>query len=160
PTLKLRCSANMQNCPVERLATHRRAGSVSDGRFSVAYASGSSNFLNAREKPITDMHQAIAVSGGLRVVRHPDHAAPSLLGEAAQQIKNLAAGGRVEVAGGLIAQYRFRLQHQSAGDGHALHLAAGHLLRMMLGAMSQTHALQRGDRLFQRPTARLSVEEQ
>jgi hypothetical protein len=59
--------------------------------------------IDAGEKSIADVYQTIAVGGGLRIVRHHDDAAPSAFRKAAQQVQDLAAVGRIEVAGRLIA---------------------------------------------------------
>ena len=77
------------------------------------------------------------------------------LRQAAQQGQDLLAVGRVEVAGRLVAQDRLRLGDQGAGDGDALHLAAGHLLGEVLGAVAQADAVQGGARPPARPGLRL-----
>ena len=47
---------------------------------------------------------------------------------APEQIENRSAGGRIQVSRWLIGQKQPRVVNQGAGDGHALHLAAGKLV--------------------------------
>jgi hypothetical protein len=60
-----------------------------------------------------------------------------------QQVQHLFAGGAVEVAGGLVGDDQRRVGHQGAGDGHALLLAAGQLVGVVVGAVGQAHHGQR-----------------
>ena len=60
----------------------------------------------------------------------------------AQQLHDLAAGRRVEVAGRLVGQQDPRLARSSPGDGRPLHLAAGQLARLVLEPMAQADAVQ------------------
>ena len=53
---------------------------------------------------------------------------PVLAVELAEELHDLVAGLRVEVAGGLVGQDQLRVVDQRAGDGHALLLAAGQLV--------------------------------
>ena len=63
--------------------------------------------------------------------------------------EDLVGGLAVEVAGGLIAHQQLRVRHQRARDRDALLLAAGELARLVLGAVGETHHLQRdGDVLL------------
>ncbi len=52
---------------------------------------------------------------------------------------DLVAGGRVEVAGGLVGQQDGGVVDQRAGDGHALALAAGKLVGLVVHALFQVH---------------------
>jgi hypothetical protein len=58
------------------------------------------------------------------------------------QFDDLAAGGGVEVAGRLICKQYLRLDDKSAGDRHALLLAAGEVLGQVIHALRQSHAPQ------------------
>src|SRR5579864_7564531 len=59
-----------------------------------------------------------------------------------EEAKNFLSGGGVEVAGGFVAQQNGRAKNESAGDGHALALAAGKLVGTMVRADLESHALQ------------------
>src|SRR5438132_6121299 len=48
--------------------------------------------------------------------------------QVAEEVEDLAAGLRVEVAGRLVGQQQRRLVHQRAGDGDALALSSGQLI--------------------------------
>src|SRR3546814_5700247 len=49
----------------------------------------------------------------------------------------------VEVAGGLVADQQRRIGHDRAGDRHALLLAAGQLVGLVLRTVAKAHQLQR-----------------
>ena len=58
-----------------------------------------------------------------------------------QQVHHLFAILGVEVAGRLVGEDQLRSGHDGAGDGHPLLLTAGELLREVLGAVADGHAL-------------------
>ena len=60
-----------------------------------------------------------------------------------QQAHDLLAVGGVEIAGGLVGQDQLRGGDEGAGDGDALLLAAGELLRPVARAMPHADPLQR-----------------
>ena len=68
------------------------------------------------------------------------------VGAFAQQIQDLVAAGGVEIAGGLVGDEDFGRMHQGAGDGDALHLAAGELMREGAGLFGQAHPAQAVER--------------
>ena len=78
--------------------------------------------------------------GQLRIVG--DHNHQPLLGNFFQNLHNLLAGFRIQGAGGFIRQNNLRVVHQGSGDGHPLHLSAGHLPGALPQLVSQTHLLQ------------------
>ena len=59
-----------------------------------------------------------------------------------QETHDLGAGGRVQVAGGLVGKDQRRLVDQRPGYGHALPLPARELGRLVLHPVGQTHRLQ------------------
>ena len=79
--------------------------------------------------------------GQLGVVGNHDHQA--VLCHFLQQLHYLLAGLGVQRAGGLIGQQDVGVVYQCAGNGHALHLAAGHLAGLFVALVAQTHRLQR-----------------
>ena len=66
---------------------------------------------------------------------------PSCVDRVAQQREDLAAGGRVEVAGRLVGEHHARARDERAGDGDALLLAAGELGRAVGEAVAEADRL-------------------
>ena len=62
-----------------------------------------------------------------------------------QDLHDLHAGLRVQGAGGFVRQHDVRVVHQGAGDGHPLHLAAGHLGGLFHELVPQPYLLQGSD---------------
>ena len=77
----------------------------------------------------------------LRVVRNHDH--QPVAGDFLQKLHHLHAGFAVQRAGGFVSQQHVRVVDQRARNRHALHLPAGHLRRLLVKLVAQTHALQR-----------------
>ena len=73
------------------------------------------------------MHGSVGPGGHLRVVGNEHDGLPALL-EAAEGLHHELARGGVEVARGLVGEDDRRVVHKGAGDGDALHLAAGELV--------------------------------
>ena len=71
-----------------------------------------------------------------------DHNHQTILGDLLQQLHNLHRGLRVQCAGGFVCQQDLRVVDQGAGDGHALHLTAGHLVGLFVKLIAQTHLFQ------------------
>lgn len=67
-------------------------------------------------------------------MRDNQHRCPQLLAQVVDQFQNFPAGLRVEIAGRLVSQQDRRINRQSPGDGDALSLAAGELVREMIEA--------------------------
>ena len=65
------------------------------------------------------------------------------MGNLLEQLHDLHRGLRVQRAGRLVGQQDLRVVHQRPRDGHALHLAAGHLIRLLAQLVAQSDALQR-----------------
>ena len=88
-------------------------------------------------RPVARMPTARGVAPGqLGVVGHHHDGRPAGV-EPLEQGEDLVAGGRVEVAGGLVRQDDRRLAHQGPGDGDALALAARELARPVAAAVPQ-----------------------
>ena len=73
---------------------------------------------------------------------------PRSLPQAPEDLHHFVAGRRVEVAGGLVGEQERRLRDQRAGNGHALLLAAGELVGMMVRAVGEPHRVERRHRAF------------
>ena len=61
----------------------------------------------------------------------------------AEDVEHLGAGGRVEVAGGLVGQHDGRLADDGPGDGHPLALTARELRRAVPQAVGEPDPLER-----------------
>ena len=59
-----------------------------------------------------------------------------------QNFHNLHAGRRIQGTGGLIRQQNIRVIDQCTGNGHPLHLPAGHLVGLFMQLIAQPHLLQ------------------
>ena len=94
-------------------------------------------FLNLT---IPEMKDAVGVRGHFAVVRHQNHGLPFGM-EPLDQLHNLGAGARVEVAGGLVGEQDGRVAHQGARNGHALALTSGKLIGPMIHTLNQFHLL-------------------
>ena len=64
---------------------------------------------------------------------------PSRAPQLGQQLQDAAAGGAVEVAGGLVGEQDRRPGGEGAGEGHPLLLAAGELARVVVAAVGEPH---------------------
>jgi len=62
-----------------------------------------------------------------------------------QQFEHFFAGHRIEFAGRLVRENEFWLFQQRSGDGDALLLAAGKLMRSVVEPVSKADLLQHGD---------------
>ena len=102
------------------------------------------------DKAVLELDDAARVAyGKLRVMR--DHDDELILGYLLENIHDLHGGLGVERAGRLVGKQDIRIVHKRAGDGDALHLAAGHLVRLLVELIAETDLSER----FGRP--RLSL---
>ena len=95
-----------------------------------------------------------AVRHGRRacVVRHHDDRLAVLVDRAAEELEDLPARGRVEVAGRLVREQHRRLRDERAGNRDALLLPAGELGRAVRQPVAETHV---GDELVEPAVLRL-----
>ena len=82
----------------------------------------------------------------LRVVR--DHDDQPIARDLLQDLHDLHARFRIQRAGRLVRQQNLRIVDQRARDRHALHLAAGHLVRLFGQLIAEADAFERLFRAF------------
>ena len=91
---------------------------------------------------VTQIHNPGGIlPGQLRVVGHHHH--QPVPGHFFQQFHHLDTGTAVQSSGGLVRQHDIRVIHQRPGNGHPLHLAAGHLIGLFVQLISQPHLCKR-----------------
>ena len=93
---------------------------------------------------VAQRQDSIAESRGKVIVRDQQNRVVVFAVKIVEQAKNFLSGGRIEIAGGFIAQQNGRTKDQGAGDGHALALASGKLVGTMVRPDFEPHALQHG----------------
>ena len=101
-----------------------------------------SQFVNdvADYFPVEEVDGALGTGGVfLGVCHHDDGGAFGI--EFLEELHDLPSILGVEVTCRFIGEYELWTCHHGTGDGHALLLASGELLREMLGAMADGHAL-------------------
>ena len=91
--------------------------------------------------PVDDVHHALCKGSDVHVVGDHDDGA-ALLVQLLEQGHHLPAGLLIQRAGGLVGQQDRGVAHQRPGDGHALLLAAGELVGVVVHAVGKAHALQ------------------
>ena len=96
----------------------------------------------AHHHAVAELDHAVSHVEHGRIVGGHDGCHALLAHQAPQQAHDAVPGLRVELAGRLIGQQQGRLIGQRAGDGDALLLAAGELVRPMVGAVGQAHQAQ------------------
>src|SRR6266481_5877964 len=105
---------------------------------------------------VFDVDYAVGVFGDVRLVGDQNYGV-ALLVQLREQGHDLIAGLRIQVAGGFVGQDDRGLIDQGAGNGNALTLAAGELVRLVIHARSQVNGLQCAfcprNSLFRRRTA-------
>ena len=72
-----------------------------------------------------------------------DHDNELVLGHFLQQFHDLHRSIRIQSAGRFISQKDIRVVYQRAGNGHALHLPAGHLIGLLVQLIPKSHFFQR-----------------
>ena len=111
---------------------------------------------------VPERDHARPVLGDVVLVRDQQDRDAVLLVETLEDLHHLDAGPRVEVAGRLVGQHDRRVVDQRAGDRHALLLAAGQLVRVVMRAGLHPDRLQRrhGPLVARRCPPALAVVEQ
>ena len=94
------------------------------------------------DAPVAQEHDPVGPRRQLGLVRH-DHAGHAARADLAQQAHHGLAVDRVERAGRLVGQQQPAVADHGAGDGHPLTLAAGELVREVVGAVGDAEFLQR-----------------
>ena len=87
--------------------------------------------------PIHHVYLAVRPPAKNRVVRH-QYQRDILLDQLFEQAHHLFAGGLIEIAGRLVGQQHGGVHAGGAGNGNALPLPAGKLLRLVIGAIRQS----------------------
>ena len=94
------------------------------------------------EFSVVEHQPAIGVPGDLLVVGHQDEGDVAGGVEITEDIDDLLAGARVEIAGRLVGHQNGRPVGQRPGNGHPLLLAAGKLTGMMVHAIGQPDSIE------------------
>ena len=96
----------------------------------------------AGDQAVADADDAPRMPGDVLLVRD-DNDGVALLRELLEQRHDFLAGLGIEIAGRFVRQQDGRLVHQRAGDGHALALAAGKFVGLVMNAVGQADVAQR-----------------
>ena len=72
-----------------------------------------------------------------------DHDDETILRDLFQDLHHLHARLAVERAGRLVGEQDIRIVDERSRDGDALHLTAGHLVRLFVELVAEAHALER-----------------
>ena len=98
--------------------------------------------LFAFNESVPHANDALAMAGNIFLVGHDENGDSPVIIERLKRLQDFFGGGGIEVAGWLVGQEEGRLVDQGPGDGHTLLLAAGHLLRVMVHAVSEADKLE------------------
>ena len=96
----------------------------------------------AVDPSVPDGEAARRARTDVRVVRDDDERVAGLV-HAVEERKHLLARAGVEVAGGLVGEQQGRAVHERARDRDPLALAAGDLVREVIGPLREAHAPER-----------------
>src|SRR6266511_440636 len=110
--------------------------------WSASHASRTSSVCHPLQAPVADQQGVVEAGGHASVVGDHHHRHAALGPQPRQQLQDLVAGARVEVAGRLVGQQHRRLGRQRPGDRHPLLLAAGELRGPVQQALGEAHGLQ------------------
>ena len=91
---------------------------------------------------VTQHDIARRIIGDVRIMGHEDDGSARGV-EFLEKDENLERRTCVEVSGCLVSKNHGRIVNQCAGNGHTLHLSAGHLVRLMIESLAEAHSLQR-----------------
>ena len=92
---------------------------------------------------VEEVDDAVGVAGVALGVGHHDDGGAFLM-KFGQKVHHLLAVLRIQVTGGLVGEDELGVGDDGTGDGHTLLLTARELLREVLGAMLDGHALHDG----------------
>src|SRR5947209_2365283 len=115
---------------------------LSDGRGQLTTDNGQLDIRFSVHNPsINDFDASFGARSDRRIVGDDDDRL--LAGQPLEDVDDLRAGLLIEIAGGLVGEDQRWIVDQGAGDCHALTLTARKLVRAILGAIAETHALER-----------------
>ncbi len=129
-------------------------------KFSVTTIAQRRSAGQGARRGLVGEHLAVAeldltpgVLGDVGLVGDQEHGVAGLV-QLVEEVHDLGRGGRVEVAGRLVGEEDRRVVDQRAGDGHALALAAGELVGLVVHALAEPDPLQGAARPFPALAAR------
>jgi hypothetical protein len=83
----------------------------------------------AHDAAIRQEHDTVRVRGGEWIVGHHDDRLPELRNRVAEEVQQIGARARIQVAGRLVSEDDLGLARERTGGGDALLLASGKLIR-------------------------------
>ncbi len=110
--------------------------------IAVASSGAIHHLLIELDPAVTEAHEARAVFGDIHFVRDQHDGDAALHVQALENVHDLDARPRVEVAGRLVRQEDRRLVDECARDRDALLLAAGQLVRIVVQSVAEADDLQ------------------
>lgn len=87
---------------------------------------------------VDESDAAVGGGGDFGAMGDEDHGGFLLAGEPGDEVDDGGTGSGVEVASGFVGQQDRGLMDEGAGEGGALHLAAGELMRAVVGAIGES----------------------
>ena len=97
-------------------------------------------FIGCYDLAVAHVDDAVAILGGLGIVRNHEHGLPQILVRLAQHVEHYARAFRIQVAGGFVGEHDGGAVDESAGERDALLLAARKLVRPMLETLRRCRA--------------------
>ena len=85
---------------------------------------------------------AVGSGGDIGTMGDKDHGGLFPAGEGGQEVDHGGAGGGVEIAGWLVGQKNSGAVDKGTGEGSALHLSAGELVRAVMAAVRQADGVE------------------
>ena len=124
-----------------------------DARPIVLYTAGCSALVHDERVGVGADHAVAQVDDARGILFRKfgvvgDHDHEAVLGHVLEQVHDLHGRVRIERAGRLVGQDDVRVVDQCAGDRHALHLAAGQLVWLLVDVFAESDLLQRLARTF------------
>ena len=91
---------------------------------------------------VAQAQHAVGHAGDGGVVRDDDDGAAVLVVDILHELQDFLGRLVVERSRGLVAQQELRVFRDGTGNGHTLHLSAGHLIGFMFQTVTQSHSYQ------------------
>ena len=120
----------------------RREADESDFRFGYSCLGRRGSHYILDDQPVAKHHVPFRVRGDFRFVRDEQDGDALIAIELLEKRHDFFARFRVQVSRGLISQEHGRPRHQGPGDGDALLLSAGELVRLMAEPIGKAQSLQ------------------